>query len=243
MGVWAGYMFLSDTALRPVWEAPWQALLRRRLKRTREGVCNALEGGLGCDRKVVARLLRTETVKQTLGRADWFTLFEVVYALQEPTHRFMVSGGCTCCTCCCQPEALIAAATGGFERGRLDLATLRAVCMLHGCKRPGELLRLPGPVRRRTRGLLRRSELLNPWFEWQRPEHDDVFEGHLGVGDTRLFLGFIKRAWRENWVIPPYVRDADYRGPFRDYALGCELHKLAVRAARFERPLALFMTT
>ncbi len=53
-------------------------------------------------------------------------------------------------------------------------------------------------------------------------------------------MGFIERAWRENWIIPPYGTSAGDMGRFRDQEVSIELHKLVARARRFERPLATF---
>ncbi len=143
------------------------------------------------DPKTVERILATRTVGWSMRHSSqpyWFLEYVIPTALRRRCPQFDPS-------CLEETAMIIAAAVYGFLQGRVDRQTLFAVLVLiDGIG----WLKLRKSEEKAVLAALPPLPQPKPFVLWQT-ERGDSSHSCLGLLDTRRFLRFLKRAWKERW--------------------------------------------
>jgi len=139
---------------------------------------------------------------------------------------------------------LIASSVNAFLRGEINEGALRTVFTVTATQDPGDWLRLTDRDQDLVLEACESWPPEKPIYPWQPPDclRDDGYSV-LGLADTKRFLGFLQRAWDEDWPAPrlkPWARKSlklpsGSTPRFREFDLTRKLVK-CVREATFEKP-------
>ena len=231
MGIEHFYWFIDRDVIDPVLEMSWKTFLRKHhwdRDCLNETLSFAVEPEP--DASMISDILEKRSLQWTMKHSSpayWFlnTVIEHVPALERRCLYVSLYRNLH------EIAILDAAAVEGFLEGRISERTLWAVNNINDGEDPREWLDLTRSEFRRVEAALNCGAVERPVFPWQ--SDDCLGDGYhcLGIGDARRFIGFLCKAWQENWPIKRLNEDVKenveaanmYDPHFRDFQLGAKL--------------------
>lgn len=245
MGLEHFYRFFDREVIDPALEMPWKAFLRQ-CSWDRECLDNVLSVAVEPepDEAMISHILENHTLRWTLLRSSpaYWLLYEIIH------HSPSLHRRCPVLWLHNHDEIRIldAVAVDAFLEGRIPGRTLWAVHNIDGREDPRGSLELTRSEFKRVEKALNGGAVERPILPWL--SDDCLGDGYhcLGIGDTRRFIGFLCKAWHENWpvlrlgkdVMEKVEADKMFEPSFRDFSLGAKLIACA-KTVPLSRPCVL----
>src|SRR6267143_5384639 len=201
MGTEQFYWFVDRASVDPVLEMTWKAFLRkypwrRRILEEHFNFAVIDENDVGGIDNILVRKTLRWTVKH--AQPAYYFLNVIVHHVPSLRRRC--------------PEVwpdnlfefavLESTAVEAFLQGEIGARTLWAINNIDGAEDPRVWLELSRSDAMRVRKALKSGVIERPIFSWQ--DEESLNDGYrcLGVSDTKRFVDFLIRAWRNNWPVP-----------------------------------------
>jgi hypothetical protein len=249
------YEFFDRSAFDPIWNLSWVQFLRRygsswalnQDYRAGEYTSRSLRELIGfCvdpapSAEEIENILKHETIRQTVSHsAPQLFMMSCLFSdgLPGMKNRTLYVEATD------DVDPLIVAAVDAHLAGRINSATLLAVMKLHCVADLKECVLLSRRDKSALKSVTASKSIWRPIYSWQGEKWLDGEEwaNALGVADTRRFIGFVSRAWTENWEVlrlrhNPSDESTQDKPRFRDFRISEQLAVPIMRiVSRLTRP-------
>lgn len=252
------YHFFDRDFFDPIWKLTWEEYLRKYKNpwASRKTAASdeydpllSLRGLIAfClepepSRQTVENILATRTVRWTAAQTvnPSFFLSEMMSNVLRSHGKYYRIDEIH------NASILISAALSGYFTNHISGSTLLAVLKLHNSAHAEEWVEgLSTKQSKLVAALTMNVDMLKPTYRWQSEDayQREEWTNSLNIAETRRFISFVAKAWRDNWPLLPFrknlLRSEQYdnngKTHFKDFQLSRRFQQVCSRAARFNRP-------